>query len=89
MYSRELREYSIKEQERVIKDQEKEAELLLLKSEKQMSSIVLIIIILLSTIVIVLFYLMQLKINQNTKEVDMSQTLLRTQMNPHFIFNAM
>jgi hypothetical protein len=28
MYSRELREYRIKEQERVIKDQEKEAELL-------------------------------------------------------------
>ena len=89
MYSRELREYRIKEQERVIKDQEKEAELLALKSEKQMSSIVLIIIILISTIVIVLFYLRQLKINQTTKEVEMSQTLLRTQMNPHFIFNAM
>ena len=89
MYSRELREYRIKEQERVIKDQEKEAELLALKSEKQMSSIVLIIIILISTIIIVLFYLRQLKINQTTKEVEMSQTLLRTQMNPHFIFNAM
>jgi LytS/YehU family sensor histidine kinase len=89
MYSRELREYRIKEQERVIKDQEKEAELLALKGEKQMSSIVLIIIILISTIIIVLFYLRQLKINQTTKEVEMSQTLLRTQMNPHFIFNAM
>ena len=89
MYSRELREYRIKEQERVIKDQQKEKELLALKGEKQMSTIVLIIIILFSTIVIVLFYLRQLKINQNTKEIEMSQTLLRTQMNPHFIFNAM
>lgn len=89
MYSRELREYRIKEQERVIKDQQKEKELLALKGEKQMSTIVLIIIILISTIVIVLFYLRQAKINQNTKEIEMSQTLLRTQMNPHFIFNAM
>ena len=89
MYSRELREYRIKEQERVIKDQQKEKELLALKGEKQMSTIVLIIIILISTIVIVLFYLRQAKINQNTKEIEMSQALLRTQMNPHFIFNAM
>ena len=89
MYSRELREYRIKEQERVIKDQQKEKELLALKGEKQMSTIVLIIIILISTIIIVLFYLRQAKINQNTKEIEMSQTLLRTQMNPHFIFNAM
>ena len=89
MYSRELREYRIKEQERVIKDQQKEKELLSLKGEKQMATTILIIIILVSTIIIVLFYLRQAKINQNTKEIEMSQTLLRTQMNPHFIFNAM
>ena len=89
MYSRELREYRIKEQEQVIKDQNKEKELLALKGEKQMSTIVLIIIVLISTIVIVLFYLRQVKIKQTNKEVEMSQTLLRTQMNPHFIFNAM
>jgi hypothetical protein len=89
MYSRELREYRIKEQERVINDQVKEKELLALKGQKQMSTIVLISIILISTIIIILFYLRQLKINQTNKEVEMSQTLLRTQMNPHFIFNAM
>jgi len=89
MYSRELREYRIKEQERVINDQVKEKELLALKGQKQMSRIVLIIIILISTIIIVLFYLRHLRINQTNKEVEMAQTLLRTQMNPHFIFNAM
>ena len=89
MYSRELREYRIKDQEQVIKDQQKEKELLSLKGEKQMSTIVLVLIVLLSTIIIVLFYLRQLKIKQTTKEIEMSQTLLRTQMNPHFIFNAM
>ncbi len=31
----------------------------------------------------------QTKIKQQQKEAEMSQTLLRTQMNPHFVFNAM
>jgi sensor histidine kinase YesM len=31
----------------------------------------------------------QTKIKQQQREAEMSQTLLRTQMNPHFIFNAM
>lgn len=31
----------------------------------------------------------QTKINQERKEAEMSQTLLRAQMNPHFVFNAM
>lgn len=89
MYSRELREYRIKEQEQVISNQNKEKELLALKSEKQFSTIVLIVIILIAIIIIVVFYFRQLKIKQQTQEIEMSQTLLRTQMNPHFIFNAM
>jgi tetratricopeptide (TPR) repeat protein len=31
----------------------------------------------------------QTKIKQQQREAEMSQTLLRTQMNPHFVFNAM
>jgi tetratricopeptide (TPR) repeat protein len=89
MYSRELREYRIKEQEQVITNQKKQKELLALKSEKQFSTIILIVIILISIIIIVIFYFRQLKIKQQTQEIEMSQTLLRTQMNPHFIFNAM
>jgi len=39
---------------------------------------------------IILFYRWnQTKIKQQQKEAEMSQTLLRTQMNPHFVFNAM
>ena len=89
MYSRELREYRIKEQEQVITNQEKEKELLALKSDKQLSTIISIVIVLISIIIIVVFYFRQLKIKQQRQEVEMSQTLLRTQMNPHFIFNAM
>src|SRR5690606_27218858 len=31
----------------------------------------------------------QTKIKQQQREAEMSQTLLRVQMNPHFVFNAM
>ena len=89
MYSRELREYRIKEQGQVISNQQKEKELLALKSEKQFSTIILIVIVLTSIIIISIIYYRQLKIKQQTQEIEMSQTLLRTQMNPHFIFNAM
>lgn len=39
---------------------------------------------------IIIFYRWnQTKIKQERKEAEMSQTLLRAQMNPHFVFNAM
>lgn len=39
---------------------------------------------------IILFYRAnQVKIKQQQREAEMSQTLLRAQMNPHFVFNAM
>lgn len=39
---------------------------------------------------VILFYRWnQTKIKQARKEAEMSQTLLRAQMNPHFVFNAM
>lgn len=39
--------------------------------------------------VIIFYRWNQTKIKQERKEAEMSQTLLRTQMNPHFVFNAM
>lgn len=39
--------------------------------------------------VIIFYRWNQTKIKQQQKEAEMSQTLLRTQMNPHFVFNAM
>ena len=39
--------------------------------------------------VIIFYWWSQIRIKQEQKEVEMSQTLLRSQMNPHFVFNAM
>jgi tetratricopeptide (TPR) repeat protein len=47
------------------------------------------IVILILAGIIGFYRLNQTKIKQQRREAEMSQILLRTQMNPHFIFNAM
>ena len=47
------------------------------------------IIIIILAWVIIITRQNQNKIRQQQKEAEMSQTLIRTQMNPHFIFNSL
>ena len=57
---------------------------------RQKSYIIVGFILLTIIGVIILFYrLKQNRIKQQQKEAEMLQTLLRSQMNPHFIFNSM
>jgi tetratricopeptide (TPR) repeat protein len=52
--------------------------------------VIMALIIIAGLAVIIGFYRWnQVKIKQQQKEAEMSQTLLRAQMNPHFVFNAM
>ncbi len=52
--------------------------------------IIIAIILIVILILFVLFYRWnQTKIKQQQREAELSQTLLRTQMKPHFVFNAM
>src|SRR5690606_1753382 len=60
-----------------------------LRSNFQKYVIVVFILIIVLSTVIVYNRWNQNKIKQQQKEAEMSQTLLRTQMNPHFVFNAM
>ncbi len=60
-----------------------------LRNNFQMYIIVAILIIIVLGGVILFYRWNQTKIKQQQKEAEMSQTLLRTQMNPHFVFNAM
>lgn len=53
-------------------------------------SVILALVILSILAGVILFYRWnQNKIKQQQREAEMSQTLLRAQMNPHFVFNAM
>ena len=52
--------------------------------------IIIAFLIIVSLAGVIIFYRWnQTKIKQERKEAEMSQTLLRAQMNPHFVFNAM
>jgi len=60
-----------------------------LKSNFQKYVILVIILIVILSGVIIYNRWYQNKMKQQRREAEMSQTLLRVQMNPHFVFNAM
>jgi len=66
-------------------------ELAMMKAKEERSRLFMwgisILFLLLSTIVLIWVYV--LKIKENKRQVDMEQKVLRTQMNPHFIFNSL
>ena len=60
-----------------------------LRNNFQMYIIIAFTIIIVLAGIIIFYRWNQTKIKQQQREAEMSQTLLRTQMNPHFVFNAM
>lgn len=60
-----------------------------LRNNLQTYIIIAFLIIVVLAITIIFYRWNQTKIKQERKEAEMSQTLLRAQMNPHFVFNAM
>jgi tetratricopeptide (TPR) repeat protein len=96
LYKVEQRERLIAEQGASLSKQEKEAQLTKVQIENInlrnnfMTYFVmgLIVIAILGSF-LVKNRINQTKLKQQQKEAEMNQTLLRTQMNPHFIFNAM
>ena len=95
-YRSEQRERLINAQADSLKRQQQEKTLTATKLENsqlrnnfQMYIIVAFLIIIVLAGIILFYRWNQTKIKQQQKEAEMSQTLLRTQMNPHFVFNAM
>lgn len=95
-YRAEQRERLINSQADSIEKQRREREMTAtrleysqLRNNFQMYIIVGFIIIIVMAGLILFYRWNQTKIKQQQREAEMSQTLLRTQMNPHFVFNAM
>lgn len=95
-YRSEQRERLIASQSNAIERQAQEREMSATRLENsqlrnnfQMYIIIAFIIIIVMAGLIIFYRWNQTKIKQQQKEAEMSQTLLRTQMNPHFVFNAM
>jgi tetratricopeptide (TPR) repeat protein len=80
---------SLDKQKRVRQLTESKLENATLRSKLQTYLLLVFFIIILLVSVIGFYRSRQNSIQQKRKEAEMSQILLRTQMNPHFIFNAM
>ncbi len=80
---------SLDKQKRVRQLTESKLENATLRSRLQTYLLIAFLVIIILVSVIGFFRNRQIAIQQKRKEAEMSQILLRTQMNPHFIFNAM
>jgi hypothetical protein len=86
---REERERLILNQQASIERAQKEREIIELQRDRQLFISILFIAAIIFGVVIYVLRMQQVKIKQEQREAELSQTLLRTQMNPHFVFNAM
>jgi tetratricopeptide (TPR) repeat protein len=86
---REERERLIEFQKESIERQDKEKEIKSLQLSRQLFIGGIIIGLMIVGFVFYILRLRQEKLKQKQREIELSQSLLRTQMNPHFIFNAM
>jgi len=86
---REERERLIVNQQASIERAQKEREIIELQKDRQLFISIIFIVAIIFGVVIFVLRMQQVKIKQEQREAELSQTLLRTQMNPHFVFNAM
>jgi tetratricopeptide (TPR) repeat protein len=86
---REERERLIELQQRRIEQENKEQEILMLQSDRVLYISLIVIFAIVFSLVILILRMKQVRSRQEQREAELSQTLLRTQMNPHFVFNAM
>ncbi len=86
---REERERLIVNQQASIERAQKEREIIELQRDRQLFISIIFIVAIIFGVVIYVLRTQQIKTKQEQREAELSQTLLRTQMNPHFVFNAM
>ncbi|MFM7005995.1 MAG: histidine kinase [Flavobacteriales bacterium] len=86
---REERERLIVNQQASIERARKEREIVELQRDRQLFISIIFIVAIIFGVVIYVLRNQQVKTKQEQREAELSQTLLRTQMNPHFVFNAM
>lgn len=86
---REERERLIELQQRRIEKEKKEQEILKLQSDRQLYISLIFIFAIIFGLIILFLRMKQVRSRQEQREAELSQTLLRAQMNPHFVFNAM
>ena len=86
---REERERFIEAQKQSIEKERKAKEKLEIQRTRNLLISIIVAIVLILGLIILFLRTKQIRSQQDRREAEMSQALLRTQMNPHFVFNAM
>jgi tetratricopeptide (TPR) repeat protein len=86
---REERERFIENQKQSIEKERKAKEKLEMQRTRNLLISIIVALILVLGLIILYLRSKQIRSQQEQREAEMSQALLRTQMNPHFVFNAM
>ncbi|MEN9699953.1 MAG: hypothetical protein RLZZ301_1151 [Bacteroidota bacterium] len=86
---REARERLIENQRLSILKAQKQREIIELQRDRQLFLSILVIVAIVFAGIVYFLRVQQIRMRQDQREAELSQTLLRTQMNPHFVFNAM
>ncbi len=81
--------YEMSKKEEKINQLSREKEIIALKTDRFQYSILFLSVILIVSIIVSLMVLRQNKLKAKHEAVELEQKLLRTQMNPHFIFNSL
>ncbi|MEX2484690.1 MAG: histidine kinase [Brumimicrobium sp.] len=96
LYQAEQKEKRIINQQRKIKEQanqqllkDQQLENTKLKNRQMITVLIFSVVLFLSILIIIYFKTKQNKLKKQQLEAELKQTLLRSQMNPHFIFNSM
>lgn len=96
LYQADQKEKRIIEQQKEIKEKineqlirNQQLENTQLKNKQIITVLVFSIVLFISILVIIYFKNKQEKLKKKQREIELKQTLLRSQMNPHFIFNSM
>lgn len=86
---REERENLIEQQQASLLEEQKEKERIAFQKDRQVIIGIAIGILIIMIFLIAAIRLRAQRSKQKQREAEMSQSLLRSQMNPHFVFNAM
>ncbi len=81
--------YETKEKEQRIEELIYQQEVIKLKNQKETQRYLIILLILVISIISTIFLMHYRKIKSKANEAKLKQRLLRSQMNPHFIFNSL
>lgn len=82
-------QYELQRKEKQLNEYKKESEILKLNNERQAIYLIILVLFILFLVGAGFFIMRNRKLRNQARTIQLEQRLLRSQMNPHFIFNSL